>query len=66
MHPTAGSLRVFRQFARLEAGSVKVELPRPAHQRVTRAVRRFPSKIMSSVFDNFISGNGHVKSKETI
>jgi hypothetical protein len=28
-------------------------------------VRRFPSRIMSSVFDNFISGNGHVKSKET-
>ncbi len=34
VHPTGGSLRVFKQFAWLEAGSVKVALPRPAHQRV--------------------------------
>ena len=66
VHPTGGSLRVFRDFAWLEVGSGKMALSRPAHQRVTPAVRRFPSKIMSSVFDNFISGNGHVKSKETI
>jgi hypothetical protein len=33
-----GSLRVFRQFARLEVVSVKVALSRPAHQRVTPAV----------------------------
>ena len=38
MHPTGGSLRVFRHFAWLEAGSVKMALPRPAHQRVTQAV----------------------------
>ena len=38
MHPTGGSLRVFRHFAWLEAGSVKVALSRPAHQRVTQAV----------------------------
>ena len=66
MHPTGGSLRVFKRFAWLEVGSAKIALSRPAHQRVTQTVRRFPSKIMSSVFDSFISGNGHVKSKETI
>jgi hypothetical protein len=38
VHPTGGSLRVFRQFAWLEAGSVKMALSRPAHQRVTPAV----------------------------
>jgi hypothetical protein len=38
VHPTGGSLRVFRQFAWLEVGSVKAALPRPAHQRVTQAV----------------------------
>ena len=32
------SLRVFRQFAWLEAGPGKVALSRPAHERVTRAV----------------------------
>ncbi len=38
MHPTGGSLRVFKQFSWLEVGSVKVALSRPAHQRVTPAV----------------------------
>jgi hypothetical protein len=38
VHPTGGSLRVFRQFVWLGVGSVKVALSRPAHQRVTRAV----------------------------
>jgi hypothetical protein len=38
VHPTGGSLRVFRHFAWLEAGSVKIALSRPAHQRVTPAV----------------------------
>ena len=38
VHPTGGSLRVFRQFEWLEAGSDKVALSRPAHQRVTPAV----------------------------
>ena len=40
MHPTGGSLRVFRQFAWLGVGSVKMALSRPAHQRVTPAVGR--------------------------
>jgi len=40
VHPTGGSLRVFKQFAWLEAGSVKAALSRPAHQRVTQAVGR--------------------------
>jgi hypothetical protein len=38
VHPTGGSLRVFKQLAWLEVGSVKLALSRPAHQRVTRAV----------------------------
>src|SRR6266540_4050795 len=40
VHPTGGSLRVFKQFVWLKAGSVKVALSRPAHQRVTPAVGR--------------------------
>jgi hypothetical protein len=38
VHPTGGSRRVFRQFAWLEAGSVKMASSRPAHPRVTQAV----------------------------
>ena len=40
VHPTGGSLRVFRHFAWLEVGSGKVALSRPAHQRVTLTVGR--------------------------
>ena len=40
VHPTGGSLRVFRQFSWLKVGSIKMALPRPAHQRVTQAVGR--------------------------
>ena len=43
-----GSLRVFRQFAWLEADSVKVALSRPTHQRVTPAVSPFLSSILFS------------------
>jgi hypothetical protein len=38
VHPTGGSLRVFKQFPWLEIGSGKVALSHPAHQRVTPAV----------------------------
>jgi len=38
VHPTGGSLRVFRQFAWLQVGSGKTALSRPTHQRVTQAV----------------------------
>jgi len=38
VHPTGGSLRVFKHFAWLEAGSGKVAVSRPAHQRVTLTV----------------------------
>ena len=38
--PTSGSLRVFKQFAWLEVGSVKAALSRPTHQRVTQTVGR--------------------------
>ena len=40
VHPTGGSLRVFRQFAWLGVGSGKVALSRLTHQRVTQAVGR--------------------------
>jgi hypothetical protein len=40
VHPTGGSLRVFKQFAWPEVGSGKVALPCPTHQRVTHTVRR--------------------------
>ncbi len=40
VHPTGGSRRVFGQFAWLGVGSVKATFSRPAHQRVTQAVRR--------------------------
>ena len=39
VHPTGGSLRVFRQFAWLGVGSVKMALSCPTHQRVTPAVK---------------------------
>jgi len=45
VHPTGGSLRVFRQFSRLEVGSVKMVLSRPAHQRVTQAVGQLLEKV---------------------
>jgi hypothetical protein len=39
VHPTSGSLRVFRHFVWLQAGSGKTAFSRPAHLRVTQAVR---------------------------
>ena len=38
VHPTGGSLRVFKQFFWLEAASGKMALSRPAHTQVTPAV----------------------------
>jgi hypothetical protein len=38
VHPTGGTLRVFRQFSWLEPDSGKMALSRPAHQRVTQTV----------------------------
>jgi len=38
VHPTGGSLRVFKQFALLEVGSGKAAFSRPTHQRVTPTV----------------------------
>jgi hypothetical protein len=44
VHPTGGSLRVFRHFAWLEVDPVKMAFSRPAHQRVTPAVGQVRSK----------------------
>ena len=38
VHPTGGSLRVFKRFVWLEVGSGKMALSPPTHQRVTPAV----------------------------
>jgi hypothetical protein len=38
LHPTGGTLRIFRHFSWLEVDSDKIALSRPTHQRVTRAV----------------------------
>ena len=48
------SVRVFRQFLRLEAGSVKMALSRPTHQRVTPAVRRLLLESSTTLFINFL------------
>ena len=58
MHPTGGSLRVFRQFAWLEVGSVKLEFSRPAHQRVTQAVKR-------ALGSEAYSGGNHARDSAT-
>src|SRR5512134_1298006 len=38
MHPTSGTLRVFKLFAWLEVDSDKEAFSRPAHQQVTQTV----------------------------
>jgi hypothetical protein len=43
VHPTGGSLRVFKQFVWLGVGSGKAALSRPTHQRVTPTVSQ-PNK----------------------
>lgn len=48
MHPAGGGLRVFKQFAWLEADSVKATLPRPAHRRVTQTVRPHENTMLTS------------------
>jgi len=50
VHPTGGSLRVFRQFAWLEADSGKAALSRLAHPRVTLAVGQPRAKVWSLFF----------------
>jgi len=52
VHPTGGSLRVFRQFVWLQVGSVKAALPRPTHQRVTPAVGWLSAKIVNTKYDS--------------
>ena len=47
VHPTGGSLCVFKQFGWLGADSDKVALSRPTHQRVTQTVGTLLSKLGS-------------------
>ncbi len=44
VHPTGGSLRVFKPFSWLEVDSAKAALPRPTHPRVTQSVSPFLAK----------------------
>lgn len=43
---TGGSLRVFKQFAWLEVGSVKMAFSRPTHQRVRTPLARTLSLLL--------------------
>jgi hypothetical protein len=49
VHPTGGSLRVFKHFAWLGVDSAKMVFSRPAHQRVTPAVRRWLNLVILKV-----------------
>ena len=49
VHPTGGSLRVFKHFAWLGVGSVKMASSRPTHQRVTQAVGRSHHNSVNSI-----------------
>jgi hypothetical protein len=50
VHPTGGSLRVFKHFAQLQVNSAKMALSHPTHQRVTQAVGwlYFKSKVVEA------------------
>jgi hypothetical protein len=50
VHPTGGSLRVFRQCAWLGVGSGKTALPRPTHPRVTHPVGHFLTNYKKEIF----------------
>ena len=56
MHPTGGSLRVFRQFAWLGVGSGEMALSHPTHQRVTHTVRWLSSNVQIKK-DNIMVSN---------
>jgi hypothetical protein len=45
VHPTGGTLRVFKQFVWLGVGSDKIALSHPTHLRVTQTVSRLVASI---------------------
>ena len=49
VHPTGGTLRVFRQLFELKAGSVKVALSRPTQKLVTHTVRPLIKQLCSTI-----------------
>jgi len=59
VHPTGGSLRVFKQFLGFKLDSVKVALPRPAHQRVTQAVGTPLQVLNTGLFAQVSFENSH-------
>ncbi|SRR6266498_3548927 len=65
VHPTGGSLRVFRQFAWLGVVSVTMALSRPAHQRVTHTVgRSHYNNIIQSRYKTMSQNNLNMRPKE--
>jgi hypothetical protein len=60
VHPTGGTLRVFRDFVWLGVGSVKMAFSRPTHQRVTQTVGRC-SKRGESVIPYYQIANQKLK-----
>jgi hypothetical protein len=61
VHPTGGSLRVFKQFAWLKVGSVKMAFSRPTHQRVTQAVGHYTDFGVKYGLSKILTGGGTEK-----
>src|SRR5512145_113249 len=64
VHPTGGSLRVFRQFASLGVGSDKMALSRPAHQRVTLTVSPLLSIFRNFLYNEYVELSKHSSIKK--
>jgi hypothetical protein len=59
VHPTSGTLRVFKLFSWLEVGSAKISLSQPAHPPVTQAVGLFTIVLITlSMVGSFPSSIG--------
>jgi hypothetical protein len=66
VHPTGGTLRVFKQFVWLGVGSGKTAWSRPTHQRVTHTVGRgkdynYPSFYQLSFDPEYVKEKVHTK-----
>jgi len=66
VHPTGGSLRVYRHFAWLEVGSGKTALSRPAHQRVTLTVGRYADTDDRRANDERVAQNTEPNEHESV
>ena len=68
VHPTGGTLRrrVFEPFAWLEAGSDKMALSHPAHQRVPRRGMRDRPHTVGRLLDNRIAKRTKTKKPPSV